>query len=268
MNLILLVLTIVITSGCGLEEESIQVSKTVASCKTSYDSDENLVLACPGEEPVVIKKGQDGQKGEKGDTGDTGATGDIGGQGPKGDTGAAGQDGGQGEPGPKGDTGDTGAVGPTGPAGPQGEQGEQGPKGSKGNKGSKGDTGEQGPQGVAGTNMTVSKIYNCSVLIPNYTSYRVRYHLTVFSTGDTFASAVMHDDEYMVGSNSRWYASSQSSAETSPINIYRDKQANDDWARFEFSINKSELDLNINYYDTVDGNEAYISVDVCTEESL
>lgn len=165
-------------------------------------------------------------------------------------------------------------IGPSGSQGDKGEQGKQGEQGEQGVQGAVGDTGEQGvqgdkgEQGDMGTSMKVSTIIECTDLIPNYTTHRIRYKYVEFSTGDVFVTAILHDDEYQTGSASNWWADSQSEADTGVIKIYTDRQLNDDWAEWVFSVNTSTLDFTIDYKDTVDGDQNYTLSDKCTKTAI
>jgi hypothetical protein len=155
-----------------------------------------------------------------------------------------------------------------GPTGSQGEQGEKGDKGEPGEVGATGAAGSAGEQGSSGTNMRVSTIIECTDLVPNYTTHRIRYKYVEFSTGDVFVTAILHDDEYETGSTSNWWADSQTEADTGVIKIYTDRQLNDDWAEWTFSVNTSTLDFTIDYKDTVDGDQNYTLSDKCTKTAI
>jgi hypothetical protein len=158
-----------------------------------------------------------------------------------GNTGAAGNDGSRGEPGVQG------AEGLAGPQGPQGEAGETGAQG------------EAGAQGDVGTAMRVVSRTTCTTLVPNFNAVKVQYVLTAFSTEDAFVQFRTFDDDREFGGGSDFQAGEVADGK---IVWYYDKQQNDDWGEFEFSVDE-DLEFTIEYRDPVDADEAYILPDVC-----
>lgn len=131
-----------------------------------------------------------------------------------------------------------------------GEQGQQGVDGVDGVAGS------DGARGKKGTDMTIDRTISCVDNVPNYSGVKFTLVASVFSTGDVYYTMTMYDDETTFGSGTSW---------NSPVKIFRDKQLNDDWATFSFSIDLSNLDYNVFYQDPVDGDETVTVSNICEE---
>ena len=167
--------------------------------------------------------------------------------------------------GEKGDVGETGSIGSTGSQGEKGGVGDQGPTGEQGKKGDIGYIGPQGDTGPQGPLPHVDYKIKCKTTIPNLNTVIVEYELVSFSNNTIFVKSVMYDDDTQFGSSFDIYFHLEDEYEFGETKVYRDKQLNDDWSIWTFSVNKDTRDFIISYIDPVDGDESYLLSSLCSK---
>lgn len=132
-------------------------------------------------------------------------------------------------------------------------------KGDKGDPGERGPQGEQGQPGVDGATTQIMQQIVCTDDVPSFAGAKFIYEISIFSSGDNFASVVLFDDDGELASNAGWGVEGNYT-----VSVYYDKQKNDDWGQFKFYLDIDTLMYQVQYLDNVDGNENYLVPNKCT----